>query len=511
MSCARFLYALYVIFLTSPLLYGQVTITGVVSAASWATPVAPGSVVAIFGTQLAAATAAASGYPLPINIEGTSVTVNGVSAHLYFVSPGQINAQLPSLAEYATPASESVVVTSSAGISASFAVPTHFQVPAAFTSNSSGCGQVAALNITPAGVVSMNLPSNSAQPGDYLAVFGTGFGPPAQPVADGTASPVLKLVTGVSARLGNSGSAVITYQGLAPSFAGVDQINMLIPVGTQEGCAIPLTFQGALYPSPTVAASVHTGRGRCVDPQPTHYGQLILLSTVGISDNLTAVFPSGPNVQPPTLLIQNAVGQITPPSVSRSCTVPGYTNISAGTISIQGPGSTAATVTPQIQAWGVDYDFTLPAGFVAAGQYTVSSAPNQPATFSGKFTVGPPIRLLSMFPGGTALSARDGFTVRWEGGDPDDLVRIRLVSRNGLLSATNTYWSNVGAGSITLAGACTPGTPIGGSCFWPGLASSVNAELIIDVLPPGGVAMTSGVTQFIWDYRYVFDSLSLGA
>ncbi len=192
--------------------------------------------------------------------------------------------------------------------------------------------------------------------------------------------------------------------------------------------------------------------------------------------------------------------------------MPGYANISAGTISIVGPGSTGATVTPQTQADGASYDLTLPAGFVAPGQYIVSSAPNQPATFSGTFTVGTPIQLLSTFPGGTTLSARTGFTVRWQGGDPDALVRIQLVSRNGFSTVTNRYWTTVGAGSITLAGMCSPGPSIEGSgCLWDGLPFSTNAELVIDVLPPGGVAATSGATQFIWDYRYVFDSLNLGS
>jgi hypothetical protein len=135
-----------------------------------------------------------------------------------------------------------------------------------------------------------------------------------------------------------------------------------------------------------------------------------------------------------------------------------------------------------------------------------------PQRFSGTFSVGQQIQLLSSLPPGTALSAGNGFTVRWQGGDPDALVRIQLVSRNGLQVVTNTYWTTVGAGSIALAGTCTPGPAIEGSgCLWPELPFSSNAELIIDVLPPGGVAATSGVTQFIWDYRYVFDSLNLGA
>jgi len=123
----------------------QVAITGVVNAASWAAPVAPGSIIAIFGSQLASTTAAAVGFPLPGDLKGTSVTINGTAAPLYFVSPGQINAQMPSINESLTPQAESVIVTAPAGHR--FALYRSRVVPGArrFTADGSGCGQAAAL------------------------------------------------------------------------------------------------------------------------------------------------------------------------------------------------------------------------------------------------------------------------------------------------------------------------------------------------------------------------------
>jgi uncharacterized protein (TIGR03437 family) len=146
------------ILLGAPSAFGQVVVSGVVSAASWASPVAAGSVVAIFGSQLANITASASGYPLPTNIRGTSVTVNGVAAPLYFVSPGQINAQMPSsiYSPVTGAISASLIVTSPIGTSPATQVAVTDSVPGVFTADATGCGQAAVLNVTPAGTVSLN-------------------------------------------------------------------------------------------------------------------------------------------------------------------------------------------------------------------------------------------------------------------------------------------------------------------------------------------------------------------
>src|ERR1022692_976900 len=69
---------------------------GVVNGASYAQPIAPGSLVSIFGTNLAATTMTAQETPLPTEFAGTSVTLNGIKAPLLFVSPSQINLQAPS-------------------------------------------------------------------------------------------------------------------------------------------------------------------------------------------------------------------------------------------------------------------------------------------------------------------------------------------------------------------------------------------------------------------------------
>src|SRR5260370_26061418 len=90
--------ACVLVFLTS-LLPAQTPVVdsgGVVNAASFTAPVAPGALISIFGVDLAPQIAAASQIPLPMSLANVSVRFNNnVFAPLLFVSPKQINAQLP--------------------------------------------------------------------------------------------------------------------------------------------------------------------------------------------------------------------------------------------------------------------------------------------------------------------------------------------------------------------------------------------------------------------------------
>jgi IPT/TIG domain. len=85
---------------------------GIVEAASYSAPIAPGSLVTIFGNNLATSEITATSIPLPAVLGGTSVLVDGVSAPLLYVSPNQINLQLPSSLPF-NQAAQVTVVTSS--------------------------------------------------------------------------------------------------------------------------------------------------------------------------------------------------------------------------------------------------------------------------------------------------------------------------------------------------------------------------------------------------------------
>jgi len=116
---------------------------GVVNSGSYtAQGVAPGSIVSVFGTNLAVSTATASAIPLPTTLSDvTSVTFNNIPAGLYFVSQNQINAQLPFDVAPSDGDTVNIVVTRSAGTSAQQSVTVALASPGIFTTTGNGLGQ----------------------------------------------------------------------------------------------------------------------------------------------------------------------------------------------------------------------------------------------------------------------------------------------------------------------------------------------------------------------------------
>ncbi|MFO0000752.1 MAG: hypothetical protein ACK559_06460, partial [bacterium] len=109
-----------------------------VSAASYTGPVAPESIVAAFGIQLATGVASApEGQPLPTQLGGTTVTVNGQLAQLFFVSPGQINYLIPKGVQ---PGNAEVIVTAPGGVVSRGVTSIAAVAPGIFTVNLDGKG-----------------------------------------------------------------------------------------------------------------------------------------------------------------------------------------------------------------------------------------------------------------------------------------------------------------------------------------------------------------------------------
>ena len=143
---------------------------GVANAASYTTAnntsdtvgkgVSGGSIVSIFGTNLAASAVTASVVPLPTQLGGTSVTVGCIAAHLFHVSPGQINLQMPSPnggGACVAPGSSGIVVSTAAGSSDPYLLD-RIGAEGIFTRDMSGCGQGSVLNVKGDGAVSHQLP-----------------------------------------------------------------------------------------------------------------------------------------------------------------------------------------------------------------------------------------------------------------------------------------------------------------------------------------------------------------
>jgi uncharacterized protein (TIGR03437 family) len=165
------------------------TPAGIVSAASFTPAMAPGSLISIFGQNLAPATRtwenAIVGTNLPSELEGVRVTIGGKLGFLHFVSPTQINVLLSTDEMSGT---VDVRVTTPQGAASAGAVVSRY-APALFlrpeenrryVAASDGNGAVVAKLGLVAGVV-----SRPALPGEEIALWASGLGPTAETVPSG--------------------------------------------------------------------------------------------------------------------------------------------------------------------------------------------------------------------------------------------------------------------------------------------------------------------------------------
>ena len=106
-----------------------VTVAAVTDAASFGPRVAPGSLATIFGSNLAGSQASASGTPLSTSLGGTTVTINGTAVPLVYVSPTQIDFQVP---HGLAAGQQSLIVTSGGTASSAFTFTVLSQAPAIF-------------------------------------------------------------------------------------------------------------------------------------------------------------------------------------------------------------------------------------------------------------------------------------------------------------------------------------------------------------------------------------------
>jgi uncharacterized protein (TIGR03437 family) len=192
-------------------------------------PIAPASVVTLFGTGLGPET------PVSLEIQdgkvsttlaGEQVLFNGVAAPLLSVSATQITAIVPNAVKQGTHVT--VAVAKSGQTLASTTVPVVSAEPALLTFDPSGSGQAAALN--PDGTV--NSPTNPAPAGTYIALFAVGLG--ATSDGDGAIAKTAASRNDIEATFGPSLDPVPTvlYAGPSPgSISALTQINVKLPIG----------------------------------------------------------------------------------------------------------------------------------------------------------------------------------------------------------------------------------------------------------------------------------------
>lgn len=224
---------------------------GVVSASGFGgfNSIAPGSWIEIYGTNLATttrqwATGDFSGANAPTSLDGNSVTIGGQQAFVEYISPGQIDAQVPS---GVGTGSQQVIVTTAQGPTSPYTITVNSTQPGLLAPASfkiGGSQYVVAqfpdgTYVLPPGAID-GVASRQAKPGETITIYGVGFGvvtpniPAGQTVAD---SNTLALPLQISF---GSTLATVPYSGLAPGFVGLYQFNVVVP-NVADGDTVPLT------------------------------------------------------------------------------------------------------------------------------------------------------------------------------------------------------------------------------------------------------------------------------
>lgn len=236
---------------------------GILNAASFAIgqPLAPGSLIAIFGSGFGPL-AQADSIPLATTLANVSVSIGGIKAPLSFVSDGQINAEIPW--EVASTGSVNVIVTRNGNPSGAEPIAVNPVSPGVFAFNGHALAIIATDPADPR-YGSLAAPSGSiaglttfpARAKDALIVYANGLGPvsPAPQTGNNSSDGTLRrTTTDLTVLIGNLPSQVI-FSGLSPQYVGVYQVNVFVPQAS-AGNAIPIQMQTGGFTSAASAANI---------------------------------------------------------------------------------------------------------------------------------------------------------------------------------------------------------------------------------------------------------------
>ena len=243
---------------------------GVVNAASFApitNPIAPGELIALFGTGLSTGNASASALPLPTTLGGVQVTINGRAAPLVYVTPGQIVAQVP---RAITPANQvpnaTIQVINNNVKSNPVTVYTNYTSPGIFAYGGNGVGFAAAQRQD----FTVITASNAAKIGETIVLYASGLGAVSPTVGDGAAAPsTVPLAATIDkdiVYLGAPQKGNVAFNGLTPGLAGLYQLNTTILPGTPTGIVLADISTPDAYTSQTTIA-VAGASANAVRPQ----------------------------------------------------------------------------------------------------------------------------------------------------------------------------------------------------------------------------------------------------
>jgi uncharacterized protein (TIGR03437 family) len=225
----------------------------IVNGASYSqqSPVAPGSVISIYGSRLAQSTTAASSNPLPTDLSGTSVLLAGREAPLMYASDGRIDAIVPY--GLSVNASQQILVSRGSSISVPQQITLAAASPGIFSADGTGKGQGKILTVDGA-------LADSAHPvksGDTVLIYSTGLGEVDPPVSAGNLTSGDPSVTILPVGVSIGGvAAQVLFSGLNSSGPGTYLVKAVVPDGVTPGDQTPVTLTSAGQQSAQVTISV---------------------------------------------------------------------------------------------------------------------------------------------------------------------------------------------------------------------------------------------------------------
>jgi uncharacterized protein (TIGR03437 family) len=226
---------------------------GVVNAASYAYPIAPGSIAAAFGDLLVTSMSTDGSSPLLTSLSGLSLQFgDATEAPLFFASTGQVNFQVPW--ELAGQTQTTIAAAFNGQIGAAQTLSLAPFAPGIFSMSSQGNGQGAILDASYHLVDS----SNPAAAGSTVLIFCTGLGavtnqpPTGSPAGD---TPLSETAITPTVTIGGA-PAQVTFSGLAPGYVGLYQVNVQVPAGLAATNAAPVAISGAGAASNTVTMAL---------------------------------------------------------------------------------------------------------------------------------------------------------------------------------------------------------------------------------------------------------------
>jgi trimeric autotransporter adhesin len=223
----------------------------VVNGASFApqAPLAPGSLVSIFGNNLSQGQEAFLSLPLPFSLAGSSIVIGGQQAPLLFASNGQVNAMVPF--GLAVNTSQQVIASRGTAISVPKSITLAPAAPGIFTLTAAGQGAI----VDGANVADATHP---AKAGDVITIYCTGLGEVDHPVQSGSPASLTVLSNTLNKATATVGGAPaqVLFSGLTPGSVGLYQVNAVVP-SVAVGNQVPVTITVAGQTSPPATIAVH--------------------------------------------------------------------------------------------------------------------------------------------------------------------------------------------------------------------------------------------------------------